>query len=110
LTPNYNLYLPIKDKIIKPKGNTSIPLDSYFVYLSYLYNVDFRKYYWEDRDTFYQILEAINIPEDIKRNFLLALKLKKVGRFSAYLAYLHRSEFREQLRNDEQELSRIIKM
>ena len=102
LTPMNHLIC--NSKIIKTPRN--LKLNSYLIYLSYLYNFDFLKLYEEDEKKLWQIIEGLNISQNIKDSLYSLLINQESFYFSKFAEELNNPEFREKQRLDKMILHR----
>lgn len=108
LTKEMHLIVPVKDKIISGEID-KIKIRSYFIYLSYLYNIDFLRIYKQDKALLWELISKIQISDNIKNNFYQLLATKKGEFFSDYLEELNNPEYRSKLREDQLILQRSVK-
>ena len=91
ITDKELLYSPTQARIIK-KENNALKLKSYFLYFSYLYNIDFVSLYHKNQPLFWEIFNLIQIPEEIKNNFTHLLDDKDAKHFGFYLSSLDNAD------------------
>ena len=103
-----HLIVPAADKII-PLKEDNLKLQTYLIYLSYLYNIDLFAIYKIDSEYLWEILSHLQISENIKRNIYSLLFMNRGEYFSTYIEDLNRSEYREELKKDIQILQRSVK-
>jgi len=101
-----NLVVPVYDKIIPAEDQNNI-LESYLIYLSYLYNIDLVTLYKTNYHLFYEIILSIELPPEIKMNLFELIKYNKGEYFSANIEGLNSAEYRENISKDERRLRRI---
>ena len=65
LTKEMHLIVPVKDKIISGEID-KIKIRSYFIYLSYLYNIDFLSIYEQDKELLWDLISRLQISDNIK--------------------------------------------
>ncbi|MBE6154419.1 MAG: hypothetical protein E7163_02450 [Firmicutes bacterium] len=110
LTENLGLYVPLKNKIVNKDENDKTKLNSYLLYLSYLYNFDFLDLFLNKPGVFYQLICELNISERIKDNILRLTVDLPAEHFSKNIEDLNNAKFRENLIEDELKLQRLKKM
>ena len=93
-----HLLLPLDVNIKRRTLADSSILDSYLIYLSYIYNYNFWALYRTNFKLFYKTILKLNIPKEIKDNLYTLLKTFEVPYFSQYLETFNNAEFREELR------------
>ena len=108
LLEGMHLIVPAADKII-PLKEDNLKLQTYLIYLSYLYNIDLFAIYKIDSEYLWEILSHLQISENIKRNIYSLLFMNRGEYFSTYIEDLNRSEYREELKKDIQILQRSVK-
>jgi len=110
LTENLGLYVPLKKGIVYKDENDKTKLNSYLIYLSYLYNFNFFDLFLNKPGVFYQLICELNISERIKDNLLRLTATLPAEYFSKNIEELNNSIFRENLKEDELKLQRFKKM
>lgn len=103
LTSESNLVVPIYNKIVLSKEKNSL-LDSYLIYLSYLYNIDLVSLYKSDYHMFYKIIINIELPVEIKINLFELIKYHTGEYFSNNVESLNSAEYREKIHQDEKKI------
>lgn len=94
LTPEYQLICTLKDKII-PSEHNDIKLRTYFIYLSYLYNIDLLTLYEQDLTKLGLILSKLKLDREIKKNLYCLMSGSEGLYFSDCLEELNNSNYRE---------------
>lgn len=107
LTKKTHFIAPIKDKIVPLKEN-NLKLQTYLIYLSYLYNFNFLKIYEESPFTLYSIISDLQISDNIKNSLFYLINNSDGAYFSAYLEELNNPEYRTKLREDKLILQRCV--
>lgn len=105
LTTENNLIVPIYSKII-PQSSNKI-LESYLIYLSYLYYIDLLTMYKTNYKLFYKIFLSINLPPKIKMDLFELIKYQDGNYFSSNIELLNNAEIRENIDEDKKRLRRI---
>ena len=108
LLEGMHLIAPIADKIIPFKAN-NLTLQTYLIYLSYLYDIDLFAIYKINPAYLWSILSELRISENIKRNIYSLLFASKGKYFSTYIEDLNHSEYRDYLKEDKKMLQRSVK-
>lgn len=106
LTDTRELVVPIYDKIITDIESKNI-LESYLIYLSYLYNIDLLTIFKNDYHLFYEIIISIDLPPQIKMNIFELIKYNTGAYFSDNIELLNSAEIREKITQDERRLRRV---
>lgn len=109
LTKSHELVVPVESKIIEYNDEEKITLESYLIYLSYLYNVDFMLLYQKNPTIFYKTIMSLSIDENIKQSLFALLRGKASISFYNHLDAISTSEFREALELDKRKLARELK-
>ncbi len=94
LTPEFQLICTLKDKII-PSEHNDIKLRTYFIYLSYLYNIDLLTLYEQDLTKLGLILSKLKLDREIKKNLYCLMSGSEGLYFSDCLEELNNSNYRE---------------
>lgn len=94
LTPEFQLICTLKDKIIPSEPN-DIKLRTYFIYLSYLYNIDLLTLYEQDLTKLGLILSKLKLDREIKKNLYCLMSGSEGLYFSDCLEELNNSNYRE---------------
>lgn len=107
LTSTLNLISPIEDKIIPMESNKNI-IDSYLIYLSYLYNIDLVNIYYYNYKLFYEIFINLNLPSSIKMSLFDLRKYNEAPYFSDNTYMLDNPFYRETIKEDEKKLRLLM--
>ena len=94
LTPEFQLICTLKDKII-PSEHNDIKLRTYFIYLSYLYNIDLLTLYEQDLTKLGLILSNLKLDREIKKNLYCLMSGSEGLYYSDCLEELNNSNYRE---------------
>lgn len=106
LTPEYQLIVPVENRIEPLENTNKNKLKSYLIYLSYLYNFNFFPIYYDNPKYFYRLLFELHISEDIKQNLFKLLNNHEALYFSDNIEDLNNAEYRTDLREDTLRLRR----
>ena len=107
-TNTYNMYVPITIDDLTTENNIDTEIKYYLIYLSYLYNVDFLKLYFENPYYLYDLLLTLHIDKKIKENLFFVLNKIPADRFSKYIDNLNNEEFRNALYEDQVRLKKVL--
>lgn len=107
LTSDSNLVVPVYNRIMPSIKSNNI-LESYLIYLSYLYNVDLITLYRTNYHLFYEIILSIELPVAIKMNIFELIKYHTGEYFSANIESLNNAEYREKISSDERRLRSLM--
>lgn len=100
LTEGYQLFVPVKDRIVEFPNNYDTKLRSYLIYLSYLYNINFLEIYYKEPNKLYKLIFSIHITEEIKQNLFNLLNNKEAPYFNEMIEDLNNAEYRENLQKE----------
>ncbi len=99
LTRNMHLIAPIENKIV-PATDNNLKLQTYLIYLSYLYNLNLIKLYQSDPHLLWNLIQSLQISMHIKQSFYTLLKENKGDYFSTYLEELNSPLYRIKQQED----------
>lgn len=107
LTQDSNLIVPVYNRIISNIESNNI-LESYLIYLSYLYNIDLITLYRTNYHLFYEIILSIELPAAIKMNIFELIKYHTGEYFSDNIESLNNAKYREKINIDERRLRSLM--
>ncbi len=107
-TKNRELIVPVESKIVTANDG-KLTLETYLIYLSYLYNIDFVSLYKNNPTIFYKTIMSLNLSDEIKQNLFSLLQGIDSPNFGYHLDSLSTPEFRECLEMDKKRLARELK-
>lgn len=106
LTKESNLVVPIYSRIIPSPESKNI-LESYLIYLSYLYNLNLVEIYSKNYHLFHNIIINLDLPVEIKINLFELIKYHKGKYFSDHLKRLNTDEYREKIYQDSKRIRQL---